>query len=411
MVDRPQQCSPAEATADAPGHVDGIFGGIYSRCRMPLAPGTRLDAYELVARLGSGGMGEVWLARDRKLNRKVALKVLPQDLVQDPSRVARLQQEARAASALNHPNVCTIYALGETPDGQQFIAMEFVEGETLRQRQGERTFSLREALDVAVQIASALSAAHAAGVVHRDVKPENVMVRHDGLVKVLDFGLAKLAPLGPQREAALTTRAAVRTGSGAVVGTVDYMSPEQARGETVDARTDVFHLASCSTSLSRAAGHSPAEAVARCSPEFSSTSLRLWRGSMPDAPPELQRIVNKTLRKDREQRYQVMKDLLLDAEALRDEVAGQARSGRIEQQPAEPLATPTPPPSTAGATPRSRSSAEHAVSGGARHKIAAALIAWPWPCRGRLVVGSPDSRTRATQLLQTPRPSSGRLHV
>ncbi len=135
MVDRPQQCSPAEATADAPGYVDGIFGGIYSRCRMPLAPGTRLDAYELVARLGSGGMGEVWLARDHKLNRKVALKVLPQDLMQDPSRVARLQQEARAASALNHPNVCTIYALGETPDGQQFIAMEFVEGETLRQRQ------------------------------------------------------------------------------------------------------------------------------------------------------------------------------------------------------------------------------------------------------------------------------------
>ncbi len=182
---------------------------------MPVGPGSRLDAYEIVAPLGRGGMGEVWLARDRKLNRQVALKVLPADLTQDLSRVARFQQEARAASALNHPNVCTIHALGETPDGQQFIAMEFVEGETLRQRSGGRSVTLREALDLAVQVASALSAAHAAGVVHRDVKPENVMLRLDGLVKVLDFGLAKLAPLGPERaDGADTTHARRPDGCG-----------------------------------------------------------------------------------------------------------------------------------------------------------------------------------------------------
>jgi serine/threonine protein kinase len=168
---------------------------------MPVGPGSRLDAYEIIAPLGRGGMGEVWLARDRKLNRQVALKVLPHDLTQDPSRVARFQQEARAASALNHPNVCTIHALGETPDGQQFIAMELVEGETLRQRVAGRLVTLRQALELAVQVASALSAAHAAGVVHRDVKPENVMLRPDGIVKVLDFGLAKLAPLGSARQA------------------------------------------------------------------------------------------------------------------------------------------------------------------------------------------------------------------
>ena len=161
---------------------------------MPLGPGSRLDAYEIVRPLGAGGMGEVWLATEVRLGRKVALKLLPADLTQDPLRVQRFEQEARAASALNHPNVCTIHALGETSDGQHYIAMEHVEGETLRQRLSTTRLSIREALDIAIQVAAALSAAHAAGIIHRDIKPENVMLRPDGFVKVLDFGLAKLAP-------------------------------------------------------------------------------------------------------------------------------------------------------------------------------------------------------------------------
>ena len=204
---------------------------------MPLSPGSRLDAYDIVRPLGSGGMGEVWLATEMRLGRKVALKVLPADLTRDPLRVDRFEQEARAASALNHPNVCTIHALGETADGQHYIAMEYVEGETLRRRLSNGQLSIREALDIAIQVAAALSAAHAAGVIHRDIKPENVMLRPDGLVKVLDFGLAKLAPSPTEIAGADTTRTVLKTEIGLVVGTTTYMSPEQARGQEVDART------------------------------------------------------------------------------------------------------------------------------------------------------------------------------
>ena len=367
-----------------------LSGTILAQFFMPVGPGSRLELYEIVAPLGSGGMGEVWLARDCKLNRQVALKVLPADLTQDPSRVARFQQEARAASGLNHPNVCTIHALGETPDGQQFIAMELVEGETLRQRLAGCSVTLREALDLAVQVASALSAAHAAGVVHRDVKPENVMVRRDGIVKVLDFGLAKLAPLGRESADAHTTHAVVRTDAGTVVGTVDYMSPEQARGQPVDARTDVWSLGVLLYELVAGrrpfAGQSSSEVLAGIL-EHEPAPLARFE---PNTPLELQRIVGKALRKDREQRYQVMKDLLLDLQALRDDVAGQARSGRIE----DPRAAPTPPsaPASTDVTPRSQSSAEYVVTGLARHKFAAALAAcllvliaagWWWAVRGR----------------------------
>ncbi len=209
---------------------------------MPLSPGSRLDAYDIVRPLGSGGMGEVWLATEVRLGRKVALKVLPADLTRDPLRVDRFEQEARAASALNHPNVCTIHALGETADGQHYIAMEYVEGDTLRRRLSNGQLSIRESLDIAIQVAAGLSAAHAAGVIHRDIKPENVMLRPDGLVKVLDFGLAKLAPSPTEIAGADTTRTVLKTEIGLVVGTTTYMSPEQARGQEVDARTDIWSL-------------------------------------------------------------------------------------------------------------------------------------------------------------------------
>src|SRR5829696_1974306 len=193
---------------------------------MALQAGTRLGPYEVLSLIGAGGMGEVWLATELRLGRKVALKLLPDDLTRDPDRIQRFEQEARAASALNHPSVCTIHALGETSEGQHYIAMEYVEGETLRKRLASAGLSLREALDIAIQVAAALSVAHAAGIIHRDIKPENVMLRPDGVVKVLDFGLAKLAPV--VGGGADTTQMGVNTDAGIVVGTAAYMSPEQA---------------------------------------------------------------------------------------------------------------------------------------------------------------------------------------
>lgn len=286
-------------------------------------------------------MGEIWLARELKLERMVALKVVRADLTQDSKRVTRFRQEARAASALNHPNVCTIYALGDTPDGRQFIAMEHIAGATLRQRLADGRLSTREALDIAVQVASALSSAHVAGIVHRDLKPENVMLRPDGFVKLVDFGLAKLAPVPVAvADATLTV---VNTDVGAVVGTVTYMSPEQARGHEVDARTDVWSMGVMLYEMVAGrnpfAGQSSSDVLAAIL-DREPTPLSRFK---PNVPNELQRIVSKALRKHREQRYQVMEDLLLDLQALRDELTAQATrntkehagyvSGRLRRHP------------------------------------------------------------------------------
>src|SRR6266571_3523115 len=188
-------------------------------------------------------MGEVYLAQDTKLDRKVALKILPVDVAAHPDRMRRFVQEAKAASALNHPNIITIHEIDETDSGH-FIATEFIDGETLREREQKTSLKMGESIDIATQIASALAAAHAAGIVHRDIKPENVMLRHDDIVKVLDFGLAKLtertSPDLVDMEA--PTRVVVNTEPGMVMGTALYMSPEQARGISVDARTDIFSL-------------------------------------------------------------------------------------------------------------------------------------------------------------------------
>ena len=286
---------------------------------MALGPGSRLDAHELIRLLGTGGMGDVWLATEVTLGRQVALKLLPADLIQDPARVSRFEQEARAASALNHPNVCTIHALGETPDGQHYIAMEYVEGETLRNRLNRLHPTIRESLDVAIQIASALAAAHAAGFVHRDIKPENVMLRPDGFVKVLDFGVAKLMSAGEALDAQ-STRTAFRTEAGAAVGTVAYMAPEQARGEQVDHRTDIWALGCVLYEMvggrSPFAAHSTSDTLVAILDREPAPLTRFE----PEVPPEAVRMVAKALQKDRFRRYQTVQDLLLDLEALREDV-------------------------------------------------------------------------------------------
>ena len=265
-------------------------------------------------------MGEVYLAQDTKLDRKVALKILPAD-VEDHDRVRRFVQEAKAASALNHPNILTIYEIDEI-DSSQFIATEFIEGETLRERIRTAPVELREAIDVGIQVASALCATHRVGIVHRDVKPDNIMLRRDGLVKVLDFGIAKLVRdqlathAGPEAE----TQALVNTHSGMLLGTVPYMSPEQARGLEVDARTDVWSL-----------GCVLYEMIAARQPFVGATTLDVLSGilnrepdslipHMPEGPREFERIVFRALRKERKDRYQAVQDLLNDLNDLKSEL-------------------------------------------------------------------------------------------
>ncbi|MEO7658938.1 MAG: serine/threonine-protein kinase, partial [Pyrinomonadaceae bacterium] len=202
--------------------------------------GELIGHYRIVSTLGKGGMGEVLLAEDTKLERRVALKILLPEIASDETRVRRFVQEAKAASALNHPNILTVHEIGNI-EGSQFIVTEYIKGETLRDRLSGGSITLRETLDVTIQVAAALSAAHNAGLVHRDIKPENIMLRDDGIVKVLDFGLVKLIE---QKKSVADSNDAtrVRTGPGMVMGTATYMSPEQARGKDTDARTDVWSL-------------------------------------------------------------------------------------------------------------------------------------------------------------------------
>src|SRR6266700_1623674 len=211
---------------------------------MTLSSGTRLGVYEVIAPLGAGGMGEVWKARDTRLGRDVAVKVLPADVSSDPSRLKRFEKEARSASALNHPNIVTIYEIGSS-DSISYIAMERVEGKTLRELLFGGALPIKKLLPIAAQIADGLAKAHEAGIVHRDLKPENVMVTKDGLVKILDFGLAKLTQAGEEAatESQLPTMTRA-TEPGTILGTVGYMSPEQASGRVLDSRSDQFSFGS-----------------------------------------------------------------------------------------------------------------------------------------------------------------------
>lgn len=285
-----------------------------------LPPGARLGRYEIKLRLGAGGMGEVYLAQDTRLRRKVALKILPEDFTANKDRVHRFEREALAASSLNHPNILTIYEIGAENE-HHFIATEFIDGNSLRQHTERTGSEVREVLDIGIQVASALAAAHAAGFVHRDVKPENIMVRHDGIVKVLDFGLAKLIEQEmPAIDMSAPTKALHKTAPGVVLGTVSYMSPEQVRGLEADVRTDIWSFGVVLYEM--VAGRRPFEGLT--SSDVMAAILTTEPPSLnrfaPKTPSELQRIIKKALRKEREERCQTIQDMLLDLQSLRREI-------------------------------------------------------------------------------------------
>jgi serine/threonine protein kinase/tetratricopeptide (TPR) repeat protein len=351
-----------------------------------IAIGTHLGHYEIRSKIGAGGMGEVYLAVDTELDRTVAIKILPANLAADAQRLQRFIQEAKAASALNHPHILTIYEIGAIGNSR-FIATEFIDGDTLRLHIGAG-MKLAEVLEIAIQACSALAAAHAAGIVHRDIKPENIMVRRDGYIKVLDFGLAKLTePKSSTTDTEAPTKAMVNTGAGTVMGTASYMSPEQAKGTHVDERSDLWSLGAVLYEMVTGhlpfAGETPTETI----------SLILQREPAPlvryahDVPEELERIASKALTKDREERYQTAKDMLIDLRHLKRKLEVDAEIDRTvppELRTAVstggvPFGSSTASGAVAAtsvaSTPPGPSSAEYIVSEIRRHKKGAALLA------------------------------------
>src|SRR5580658_1732777 len=297
---------------------------------MPLSPGDKLGPYEILAPIGAGGMGEVYKARDTRLDRLVAIKILPHDKTADEDRKRRFVQEAKAASALNHPNIVTIFDIG-SENGIDFLVMELVPGKSLDQLIPRTGMRLSEILRAAVQIADAFSQAHAAGIVHRDLKPANVMLTPESQVKILDFGLAKLTQ-SPPSESDTTRTIAAHTDQGTVLGTTAYMSPEQAEGKPVDGRSDIFAFGSLVYEMST--GHrafhgdtqmSTISAILRDDPKPASE----LRG---DIPAQFARVITRCLRKDPARRFQHMADLRVELEELKEEsdsgklVAASARS-------------------------------------------------------------------------------------
>jgi serine/threonine protein kinase len=295
---------------------------------MAISPGIRLGSYEIGVPLGKGGMGEVYRAHDTRLDRTVAVKVLPLESMRDAERVQRFEQEAKAASGRNHPNILTIYDFG-VADGMYYMATEYVEGHTLYELISAGAMALVRALDIVIQCANGLAAAHAAGIIHRDIKPHNIMVRPDGYVKILDFGLAKLAEKPFASDPNALTAAAGLTAPGLIMGTWLYMSPEQARGLELDAQTDIWSLGAVLYEM--VTGKSPF-----ASQTMSDTLASILnREPEPlsiygvDAPEELKRILAKALAKDQDSRYHSIKDMELDLKQLRKELdLGTARTNR-----------------------------------------------------------------------------------
>src|SRR5437773_4066323 len=290
--------------------------------------GQTIGHYKILKRIGAGGMGEVYLASDITAGRKAALKLLPTHLTGDAKRLKRFQQEAHAVAALNHPNILTVYEVG-ADDSVEYIASELIEGETLRQHLACGCIQVGEAVEITIQVAGALAAAHSAGIVHRDIKPENIMLRPDGYVKVLDFGIAKLAeqevPATMAEEEALLL---VETNLGSILGTVRYMSPEQARGAHVDRRTDIWSLGvvlyEMVTGHAPFTGDTPGEVMSsileREPPPVTSYNKQTL--------PELQRIIGKTLRKDCAERYHSTHELLEVLKHLRHKLEVEAELQR-----------------------------------------------------------------------------------
>jgi len=322
-----------------------------------LLVGQTVKHYQVVAPIGEGGMGEVYLAKDTTLGRRVALKVLPEYVVRDPDRLRRFKQEARSASTLNHPNVCVIHEIGETEDGRPFIAMEHIEGVTLRRRMNERALKLGDALDIAIQVADALTAAHEARIVHRDIKPENIMIRRDGYVKVFDFGLAKLTEQRQHSDNATMSTLLVNSSPGTVMGTAAYMSPEQARGVSVDERTDIWSLGVVLYEMAAGrppfSGQTPTDVVIAVV-EKDPPALSHYFG---DAPAELERIVRKALRKDPDQRYQIVKEMAIDLRSLRKDLEADSQLDR-SLAPASLAATRT----VSGGRARAATGTDHAAN-------------------------------------------------
>src|SRR5437667_2548188 len=289
------------------------------------SPGTSLSHYRILSKLGAGGMGEVYLAQDTKLDRKIALKILPADLAANQDRMRRFTQEAKSAAALNHPNIAHVYEIDEV-DGHHFIAMEFIDGQTLREHIHGRQTDLRKLLRYLQHVAEGLAKAHAAGIVHRDLKPDNIMITRDGHAKILDFGLAKLIeqrpmPGGDSSEIA-TAVMPQHSSPGTVMGTIGYMSPEQAQGKTkeIDQRSDIFSfgciLFEAATGKKPFEGESVIKSLHMLvyEPAPSITHLN------PSAPPELQRIGRRCLAKDPDERYQSIKEVAIELKELRREL-------------------------------------------------------------------------------------------
>jgi serine/threonine protein kinase len=314
----------AEIRPDLRHHeMQPLFGCVLSE-NQQVVVGQTISHYRIVSQLGAGGMGVVYRAEDTRLGRSVALKFVSQDLAHDEQAVQRLRSEARAASALNHANICTIYDIGEA-DGHPFIVMELMKGETLRDRLNRGAVKVHQLLDVGIEVADALQSAHSDGIIHRDIKPGNIFLTERGHVKLLDFGLAKLTPHFTASNTTIAT--ADPTVAGVTLGTISYMSPEQATGEELDGRTDLFSLGvvlyECATGHHPFAGKTPAVTLAAIlnKPAVAPITIR------PELPLRLQEVINNCLEKDRELRYQSAADLRADLRRLRRDIeSGHSRA-------------------------------------------------------------------------------------
>jgi serine/threonine protein kinase len=293
---------------------------------MALAAGTRLGPYEIVAPLGAGGMGEVYRARDTRLGREVAIKILPERLAADPSAVGRFEQEARAVAALSHPNILAIHDVGRE-GGVAFAVTELLDGATLRDHP---RLALRKAVDYGVQIAQGLAAAHAKGITHRDIKPENVFVTHDGHVKILDFGLAKVDLLSPTDQ---TATGRLPTDPGTVLGTAGYLSPEQAQGRASDARSDIFSFGALLYELATGTRAFKGDSTIDTLHQIVHAEPPAIESAMQDAPRELSWLLSKCLAKDPDERYQSTRDLVVDLKGLAKRLDSSPRMTAVDAAP------------------------------------------------------------------------------